>query len=230
METSVFRWDIINHLIKKNNYKRYLEIGYYKGWSFDKVNCAYKVAVDPYPCKCAEQMEWTPSSTDGYLTKSTTSNFDVRSQNFRRELIFKCTSDEYFLGRTNMYDIIFIDGLHHSDQVLKDVRNGLRLLRNHGVIILHDCNPPTLLHVTTGVNGCWTGDTYKAAVTLNYLGLDFYTVDVDWGIGILKPKSVKKGKLRANLEKVTEWNFFCKNRKPLLNLTSYDRFLRREKI
>ncbi len=33
------RWDIINHFIKKNDYKNYLEIGYYKGWSFDAVEC-----------------------------------------------------------------------------------------------------------------------------------------------------------------------------------------------
>ncbi len=41
------RFEIINKIIKKNNYKRYLEIGCYKNENFDKINIGYKVGVDP---------------------------------------------------------------------------------------------------------------------------------------------------------------------------------------
>ena len=58
------------------------------------------------------------------------------------------TSDEFFdFLRTNefdrKYDVIFIDGLHKSYQVKKDILNSLQFLNPKGYIVLHDCNPPT---------------------------------------------------------------------------------------
>ena len=45
------------------------------------------------------------------------------------------------LSTTYEWDIIFIDGLHISTQVEKDVKNSLNHLSKHGIIVLHDCNP-----------------------------------------------------------------------------------------
>lgn len=41
------RFDIINHLIKNNNYKNYLEIGTQFGDCFTNIDAEYKVCVDP---------------------------------------------------------------------------------------------------------------------------------------------------------------------------------------
>ena len=41
------RTKIINHLIQKNNYKSYLEIGVQTGMHFKNIKCAKKVGVDP---------------------------------------------------------------------------------------------------------------------------------------------------------------------------------------
>ena len=41
------RWNIIDYLIKKNNYKSYLEIGCDKNQLFSKVNIQDKIGVDP---------------------------------------------------------------------------------------------------------------------------------------------------------------------------------------
>lgn len=41
------RFEIINKIIKKNSYKRYLEIGCFKDENFNKINITYKVGVDP---------------------------------------------------------------------------------------------------------------------------------------------------------------------------------------
>lgn len=41
------RWDIINALIKKNNYKTYLEIGTQYGTCFTQIQAEYKECVDP---------------------------------------------------------------------------------------------------------------------------------------------------------------------------------------
>ncbi len=43
-----FRWDLIEYLIKKNNYTDYLEIGCDKDQLFSKVKIKNKVGVDPY--------------------------------------------------------------------------------------------------------------------------------------------------------------------------------------
>ena len=43
------RTSIINHLIKKNNFKKYLEIGVRKGNNFNKIEIDFKIAVDPNP-------------------------------------------------------------------------------------------------------------------------------------------------------------------------------------
>ena len=42
------RTDVINNIIKKNNYKKYLEIGVFCARdNFDKIKIEYKVGVDP---------------------------------------------------------------------------------------------------------------------------------------------------------------------------------------
>lgn len=42
-----YRWDMLNYLIKLNDYKSYLEIGGAYGYNFFKINSPYKVCVDP---------------------------------------------------------------------------------------------------------------------------------------------------------------------------------------
>ena len=43
-----YRWDLIDYLIKKNNYKNYLEIGCDQNQLFSKIKIEYKIGVDPY--------------------------------------------------------------------------------------------------------------------------------------------------------------------------------------
>lgn len=222
------RWDIINHLIEQNDYKSYLEIGYYKGWSFDQVRCNWKTAVDPNPCKTLEQEVWPK----GYGTIDLGNNRTAFSSR-GSELIVKLTSDEFFnkIEEDATYDIIFIDGLHDADQVKKDITNSLKHLSVDGVIILHDCNPPLYGHTTTGIDGCWTGDAYKAVLKYKEGRFDnqLYVVDTDWGVGILHA-TVSLGDfstipVRDYKQGIESWAYFDKNRKELLNLVSVNDFL-----
>ena len=48
----------------------------------------------------------------------------------------KMTSDEFFYNNNDKFDIIFIDGLHQYEQVIKDVKNSLNCLTKNGII---DC-------------------------------------------------------------------------------------------
>lgn len=231
------RWDIINHFIKKYNYKNYLEIGYYKGWSFDQVECDWKMAVDPNPCKTPEQEKWD-KSTDIYH------HGKAERKPKGLDIIYKMTSDDFFsqLSSNSIWDIIFIDGLHESKQVLKDVQNSLNHLSPGGIIIMHDCNPPKYEHTTTGIDGCWTGDVYKAYIDVKYNpNLVTYVVDTDWGVGVIKKMKIPdnlspamKVILRGDAigvdnPSIYEWDHFDNNRKSLLNLISVEEFLDKEK-
>ena len=43
-----FRWDLIDYLIKKYDYKDYLEIGCDKDQLFSRIKLENKIGVDPY--------------------------------------------------------------------------------------------------------------------------------------------------------------------------------------
>jgi len=43
-----FRWDLIEYLVKKNNYSKYLEIGCDQNQLFSRVKVQNKIGVDPY--------------------------------------------------------------------------------------------------------------------------------------------------------------------------------------
>ena len=56
-------------------------------------------------------------------------------------IFYHTNSDEFFLKNTDTFDIIFIDGDHHSVQVIKDFENSLKVLNEFGIIIIHDTDP-----------------------------------------------------------------------------------------
>lgn len=203
------RWDVINKFIKERGYTSYLEIGYYKGWSFDQVNCKNKIAVDPNPSKFPEQEEIQYGRTILNLKKTGI------------EKLVKSTSDEFFKKNKDKFDIVFIDGLHESKQVQKDILNSLAILNEGGVILLHDCNPPTEAHTLNGVDGCWNGDVYKAIMTFKFLNPLIYTIDTDWGIGVIEKFDLEDIDIVSELD----WEYFETNRKESIGLISLEQFI-----
>lgn len=154
------RTDILNHLIKTRRFTRYLEIGLNKSVNFDRVACDYKISVDPDP-KC--------------------------------RATFCKTSDQYFKIIETwavFYDLIFIDGLHHDDQLERDVDNSLKHLAPGGLIVCHDCNP--LVEIEQRVpreTKRWNGNVWKAIVKLRQRhDITVYTVDTDEGCAIIEKK------------------------------------------
>ena len=110
------RWDLINRFIRTHDYSRYLEIGVSTGKHFKRVECRLKKCVDPAQGKYSHA---NPTC--------------------------KMTSDEFFetvaLPQGKTYNLIFIDGLHESAQMDKDIAGALACLRPAGTVMLHDCNP-----------------------------------------------------------------------------------------
>jgi len=213
------RWEIINHLIKEYSYKTYLEIGYYKGWSFDRIECETKQAVDPNPCKTSDQEKlFSAANWPWHLEEGGT--------------LVKSTSDDYFgeSSESVKWDIIFVDGLHESQQVDRDIQNALKHLSPGGVIVMHDCNPSSYEMTTTGTaSGEWTGDVYKSATKLlDAFGYnEFYVVNTDYGVGVLRPKG-PSWNYEASIYDLATWDEFCNDREGHINLISPEEFLKRE--
>ena len=196
------RWDIINGLIQKNNYKNYLEIGVQNPASnFDKINCQNKVGVEP------KQKDWFRG------TKPT----------------FEGTSDEYFESIKDSdikFDIVFIDGLHHDDQVLKDIENSLNHLSDNGTIVCHDCLPTTeKMQERDDHGGEWTGDVWKAIAELRVerIDLDIKVVNTDYGCGIIRRgTNIPYHPLTENYK---TYSYFAINQWTMLNMIRPEKFI-----
>ena len=116
----------------------------------------------------------------------------------------RMTSDEFFATNQLTFDVIFIDGLHHSDQVAKDIENSLQVLNPGGTIVMHDCNPTTKISQLRmgeenggrftvdswreGTNH-WNGDTWRATLPLRLRDdLEIVIGDFDSGVGVIRKR------------------------------------------
>lgn len=196
------RFEIINRFIKERGYKDYLEIGVYTGQCMREVVAENKTGVDP--------------GSEGHIAE---------------EVTHSMTSDDFFSkikDSGNIYDIIFIDGLHHSYQVDIDIENALSHLKDNGVIIMHDCNPEEEEHtLIPRVSGIWHGDVYKSALRFRSKNLhSFYTIDTDCGCGVIYKDY--KGDAENSIEDckkgLSSWSYFFANKSKLLNLISIEEF------
>ena len=204
------RVSIINNIIEKNNFKNYLEIGVRDtSECFDLINCESKDSVDP--------------------------GFEREINNVK----YKLTSDEFFkqldlgnLDKDSKYkwDIIFIDGLHLSYQVDLDIKNSLNHLSENGIIVVHDCNPPTLSHAredysnyNTTAKALWNGTVWKTFFKMRCTenNLDMCVIDCDWGVGLIKRGS----QILCDIHNpYFEYSIFDKHRVKSLNLIHLSSF------
>jgi hypothetical protein len=102
------------------------------------------------------------------------------------------TSDEFFANNKHTFDIIFIDGLHHAEQVEKDITNSVKILNNNGYIICHDMLPSNkIMQQVPRLQSEWTGDCWKAWVKIRSYRNDLimFVVDTDYGCGIIQKGS-----------------------------------------
>lgn len=159
---------------------RYLEIGVNTGKTFCNIHAGEKMGVDV-------KLDVTvPDETSG------------------QSILIESRSDEFFdsWGRfgEGKFDVVFIDGLHTSDQAYRDFINACRNLNAGGAIVLHDCNPLTKAASTRALNqheanakmkdnpgwdGTWNGDVWKAVVRLRFCdNYDLFVLNCDQGLGI----------------------------------------------
>jgi len=184
------RIELINQLIQKHNYQRYLEIGVDDGRCFNQIKCPHKDGVDP-------------GSDDGSTDYG-------EGNNFKTQITYPITSDEFFKKHAPLlekYDIIFIDGLHHTDQVDRDIQNSLKFLNKNGTIILHDCNPLSKeSQIVPRIQAHWHGDVWKSIVKFrNNFNIGCITINTDCGLGVINSNLPKGPTFEFPSELTYEW-------------------------
>lgn len=168
---------ILNYLVFRHNYKTYLEIGLNDPlYNYVSIMAPEKEACDPYIDE-----EITPIISK-YLT-------------------YHMTSDKMFekMPADKKYDLIFVDGLHEGNQVVRDVVNSLKHLNPNGLIVIHDCLPTQEYHAEYPYNKenpkrqypqafdeTWNGTTWQALPVLDKLGIKYEVVDYEFGLGIVR--------------------------------------------
>jgi hypothetical protein len=155
------------------------------------------------------------------------------------------------------FDIILVDPWHEYGTSWRDLNVAFDLISEGGALVVHDCLPPRSGPVIspTYVEGEWCGVTYEAYLdfVLGRADLDYYTVDTDYGCGVIRKKghAASSAPRVAGLSRSTEpqeqqsliarwrslgddleatFGFFEANRTALLRLISVDEFLRLETV
>lgn len=136
------------------------------------------------------------------------------------------------------YDVVFLDPWHTYQDSIRDIALGLKLVKDGGVMVVHDCNPPETSSVSPEYKcGEWSGVTYAAYVdfVLDLAGISYVTVDCDYGCGIIvkDDRLVKASTAVKDPELERTWYslpleekrpFFLAHQTQLLRLISPDQF------
>jgi glycosyltransferase involved in cell wall biosynthesis len=207
-------YEIINNNVKKINYNTdyherfmvinsnthqtntYLEIGVETGFTFNNVHflTENKTGVDPDP-KCSYP-----------------------------NLIEK-TSDSFFEdNKEHTKDVIFIDGMHQTEYILRDINNSIKILNAEGKIFIDDILPltydeqlkiPNRHYYENGIlkyGEPWTGDVWKLLYFMlqnyyeNFVFSYFYNVNYR-GVGciqIVHPFQIDN----ASIDEINNYNYF----------------------
>lgn len=179
----MLRYDLINSYIKKYNFNDYLEIGTWKGESFNNVYIKNKVSVDPDP-SCSATFVMT---SDDFF-RMNTKKFDI-----------------IFIDGLHEHQQVDRD-IKNSLKILND--GGVIIMHD-----CHPTSEQMQRHNLTSIqNGeNWTGDCWKAFVKNRAeLPYEMYVWDNDWGCGVIDTNQKKfsdTSSLPINMEKMTYKDF-----------------------
>ena len=139
----------------------------------------------------------------------------------------------------NLYDVVFVDPYHTYENSMTDLLGAFALIRSGGAIVVHDCRPTDPEMVSPVFQaGCWCGVTYWAFVdfVLGRAGIEYFTVDADYGCGVIRKTRPRSGGDDSALEfawKIAarrdepRYAFFREREADLLRLISARRFRER---
>ncbi len=157
-------YDLFAEIHKKHQPRVYLEIGVASGKSLALARTGTRaLGVDPALAASGTPLYHSPENTPQ---------------------LYGMTSDDFFattdvakeMGQP-CFDVAFIDGLHHFDQVLRDFINLEKLAGKDSVILIHDCLPiDPLVANRERSTAFWTGDVWKIIPCLRAIRSDLEIV------------------------------------------------------
>ncbi len=215
------RIDVVRQALNGRDKPVYLEIGVSKGRAFRQISAEEKIAVDPAfrLSERSRRFADEKARTTHYFEKTSDAFFENEAE---------------FLAQRNI-DVALIDGLHTYGQVVRDVENTLRYMKDDGVIVLHDCNPRTASigfpadsyedfvakNPWWSVMFGWSGDVWKAMVQLRSTRDDLLiaVLNCDFGVGVVR-KGLPESRLSYSEESVAALDYedLAADRQHLLNL------------
>ena len=162
----------LNHLARALKAESYLEIGVSTGDNFLDVQVAKRTGVDPN-----FQFDWQQLNDGSSI------------------VLYPVTSDTFFemLDPDQLFDLIFVDGLHTYDQTYRDIINAIRHSHSRTVLLIDDTIPCDVFSTCREVRECyelrangmgvntdfrWHGDTYKLIplLALFHTSFDYCTI------------------------------------------------------
>ena len=202
--SQVWRFDIINFLIKRNGATRYLEIGVEDGDSMNAIQCQKKHGVDPASKNATHRLE-----SDEF--------FEMLAPHVKYDVIFV---DGLHVADQSERDIV------HSLEHLTP--NGFIVV--HDCNPATEWHQRSFQEAKK--NGCreWNGDVYKAIIRLRAIrnDIDVCVVDTDYGCAVIRLVEPNEKKLLLSeftrIEDI-KFQWFHQNRQRLLNLKTFDQFL-----
>ncbi len=233
-QQAIDRKTVVQKLLSQLGGGTYLEIGVELGQSLLPIEASQKHGVDPNPIVPVR-----------HRIRMLMQNMFSRNKVHLHQM----TSDDFFARRNSILgdskiDVALVDGLHTFEQAYNDVLNCLQVLSPRGVIIMHDCNPPSarialrarshseaLKEFPADGDLRWCGDVWKAIVLLRSFHTDLQTfvLDTDFGLGIVS-RGAATSKLSYSREEIEamSYEFLAARRTTLLDLrpaTSFNEFL-----
>ena len=217
------RTTLLSLLINMQQYSSYLEIGCDDGVSFQAIanlaNLRFQ-AIDRVVCV-------DPSET-AIATHQLTSD-----AYFSQLLQF----DGNNLPTLELFDCVFVDGLHEANQAFRDFMNSWRVLKPGGIVLMHDMAP---VHEYTAAypqhekvqHFNWHGDVWKVVVALRLLpDAEVVTVDIDYGIAAVRKRPNRhplsdawKQYLGVNPLSMLEWKHYRDHKEELMRFVAMDEF------
>lgn len=161
------------------------------------------------------------------------------------DLVTESESGEALFGEVvrsgERFDLVFIDPLHTYASSLRDLVFGLQLVKDDGVVLVHDCNPPNPTCAEPEFRpGEWCGLTFAAYLDLVLFnrGLHYLTVDTDYGCGVISktwrpallsdpPNNATLAAQWRTLDLSQKYSFLAEHRASLLHLVSVEEFRQR---
>ena len=148
---------------------------------------------------------------------------DVK-QNRDKDVTHVMPSEEFWKKNRKKWDIIFIDGDHSCHVAHLDILEALDVLRDGGVIIVHDCLPDKARNQgpVRERPGPWYGEVWKAWLRVCASGAPTITIDTDCGLGVLDWSL--EGQEVAIPEGV-DFNWFRSHGGPIIRITDVEEAL-----